>query len=82
VVLSETDCNEILIEIESYIDREVDGARYEEIEVHLKRCPPCLERADFKAKLKEIISAKCCSEAVPEELADRIRSLVSSQGEA
>ena len=79
--MSETDCNDVLTQIESYIDREVDGLRYEEIEVHLELCPPCLERADFRLRLKEIISSKCCSEAVPEELADRIRSLIFSEGE-
>ena len=80
--MSETDCNDVLSEIESYIDREVDGLRYEEIEAHLKRCPPCLERVDFRARLKEIVSAKCCSEAVPQELADRIRSLIATEGDA
>ena len=79
--MSETDCNDVLIQIEGYIDREVEGLRYEEIEVHLKRCPPCLERADFRLRLKEMISAKCCREAVPQELADRIRALIASEGE-
>lgn len=79
--MSETDCNDILTQIESYIDREVDGSLYEEIESHLKLCPPCLERVDFRMRLKEIISAKCCSEAVPQELADRIRALLSSEGD-
>lgn len=82
MALSGTDCNEVLTEIESYIDREVEHVRYEEIEVHLKRCAPCLERVDFRMKLKEIISAKCCSEAVPQELADRIRALIASEGSA
>jgi len=81
VALSGTDCNDVLTEIESYIDREVDGVRFEEIEVHLRRCPPCLERADFRMKLKEIVAAKCCSETVPQELADRIRALISAQGD-
>lgn len=79
--MSETDCNDILTQIESYIDREVDGSLYEEIESHLELCPPCLERVDFRMRLKEIISAKCCSEAVPQELADRIRALLSSEGD-
>jgi mycothiol system anti-sigma-R factor len=76
VDLSEIDCNQVLIEIESYIDREVEVARYEEIEVHLGACAPCLEHAEFKTKLKAIISAKCCSEAVPPQLMERIRQIL------
>jgi mycothiol system anti-sigma-R factor len=77
VALSEIDCNEVLIEIESYIDREVEVVRYEEIEVHLGECAPCLQHAEFKTRLKEIVASKCCSEAVPPQVVERIRRLLA-----
>jgi mycothiol system anti-sigma-R factor len=74
--LSEIDCSQVLVEIETYIDREVEVVRYEQIETHLKLCSPCLERAEFKQRLKEIVATKCCSEAVPESLMERVRALI------
>lgn len=79
VDLSETDCNEILVEIETFIDGEVQAVRYEQIEKHLSLCPPCLERMDFRQRLKEIISRRCCSESVPQELVDKIRAVLASE---
>lgn len=74
--MSEIDCNQVLVEIETYIDREVAVVRYEQIEAHLKLCSPCLERAEFKQRLKQIVASKCCSEAVPESLMTRVRALI------
>lgn len=74
-----TDCGEILREIEAYIDHELDAGRQVEIQEHLDACSPCLDRAEFRAKLREIVSARCCSEDVPTELADRIRLLLAQR---
>lgn len=80
--MSEIDCNEVLSEIQMYVDREVEVVRFEQIEVHLGMCSPCLGRAEFRAKLKEIISSRCCSEVVPTELAERIRGLLATEDTA
>lgn len=77
--MSEIDCNQVLVEIETYIDREVEVVRYERIQAHLQLCPPCLQRVEFKQQLKQIIAAKCCSETVPETLANRVRALIEDQ---
>lgn len=77
--MSEIDCSQVLIEIETYIDHEVEVVRYEQIEAHLQLCPPCLQRVEFKQQLKQIIAAKCCSETVPETLANRVRALIEDQ---
>jgi mycothiol system anti-sigma-R factor len=80
--LSEIDCSQVLIEIEAYVDREVEVARYEQIEGHLGVCPPCMDRAEFRAKLKELLSAKCCSEEVPADLLARIREVLAQASDA
>lgn len=77
--MSKINCSQVLIEIETYIDREVEVVRYEQIEAHLQLCPPCLQRVEFKQRLKQIIAAKCCSETVPEALATRVRALIEEE---
>lgn len=77
---SEGDCGEILRELELFVDRELDSSRYEEIEAHIGRCGPCLGRAEFRRRLREIIASKCGREAVPQALADRIREMLASSG--
>ena len=74
--MSEIDCDQVLVEIETYVDREVAVVRYEQIEAHLKLCPPCLERTEFRQRLKQIVASKCCSEIVPESLMARVRALI------
>jgi anti-sigma factor (TIGR02949 family) len=76
--LSEIDCEGVLREIEAFVDGEVGGDLYEEIQGHLEECEPCFLRADFRQRLKGILSSKCRDERVPEQLADRIRSLIDS----
>lgn len=75
--MSETDCTEILREIELYVDREVAAGRSAEIERHLDACNPCLEHAEFRTRLRALVSRKCCAEDVPQDLADKIRSLLA-----
>jgi mycothiol system anti-sigma-R factor len=81
--LSETDCDQadcsqILAELESFVDREVVPERAEKIKEHLEACGPCLDRAEFRERLRQLVSSKCCSEEVPEALADQILAMLAS----
>jgi len=73
--LSEISCEEVLSEIEDYLHGEVDPARSAVLAEHLADCPPCFERAEFRRRLKEIVRAKCRSEA-PEHLVWRVRMAI------
>lgn len=82
--MSETDCNQadcsqILTELERFVDSELDGVRAEEIKEHLEACGPCLDRAEFRERLRTLVSSKCCSEEVPEALADQILAMLASE---
>jgi anti-sigma factor (TIGR02949 family) len=61
-------CNEVLEELERFIDGELPADKIADLAAHLNECPPCLYRADFQAKLKEILRNKCsAASAMPRE---------------
>jgi anti-sigma factor (TIGR02949 family) len=75
VALSEISCEEVLSEIEHYLHGELDQVKSAHLAEHLADCPPCFERAEFRRRLKEIVRAKCRSEA-PEHLVWRVRMAI------
>jgi mycothiol system anti-sigma-R factor len=70
----------VLAEIELYLDNEIaDGRRCEEIRVHLEVCPPCTDRAEFQAGLKELIAKKCGCADVPDSIVRRIAESLGTE---
>ncbi|MEA3020918.1 MAG: hypothetical protein QOI47_2442 [Actinomycetota bacterium] len=65
------ECTEALHELYTFLDGALTTERREQIRVHLDDCNPCLERFDFEAELRIVISTKCRDE-VPQSLKDRI----------
>lgn len=76
MALSPIDCQQVLRDIQTYLDGEVAGEACDEIERHLGACGPCLDRADFLRGLRELLRAKCGCDEVPPELEARVRSLL------
>jgi mycothiol system anti-sigma-R factor len=70
--MTDSDCNETLRELESFLDGEMSPAELTEIRAHLEDCPQCLEAFDFHAELKAIIARKCASDPLPAGLLARI----------
>ena len=73
----EPECTETLLEVEAYLDGEVDPALAERIRGHLSDCSPCMHRAEFRKHLKELVQSKCVEREVPQALRDRIRQLIA-----
>ena len=73
--MSEISCDEVLDEIEHYLHGELDTARATTLADHLGDCPPCLERAEFQRKLKEIVRAKCWCDT-PQSLVLRVQETI------
>lgn len=65
-------CSEALAEIYTYLDGELTDEKRVLIAGHLERCDPCIEAFDFEAELRMVISARACSDEVPESLRIRI----------
>ena len=76
--MSGISCTEVLKEIELYLDGELDPDKTALLAHHLGYCSPCIERADFQAKLKLIIKMKCRSDP-PAHLAERLREAIRTQ---
>ena len=70
------ECQEALHELYTFLDGELTVERREHIRVHLEDCNPCLERYDFEAELKIVISSKC-REQVPESLREQVLRAIS-----
>jgi mycothiol system anti-sigma-R factor len=73
------DCDEVLREIELYLDRELDRAECVEIEHHLTGCGSCLQRKEFRVSLRELVARKCASDPAPRDLLERIKGLLASE---
>jgi mycothiol system anti-sigma-R factor len=76
-----TDCQEALQELYLFLDGELTTERREHIRVHLDDCNPCLEKFDFEAELRVVIS-KRCREQVPDSLKARIAEALGSGPDA
>jgi anti-sigma factor (TIGR02949 family) len=75
VVLYESECEEVLRDLDLYLDGELPAARARVVERHLSTCDPCMEREHFRRRLIEIVRTKCRSadEDPPASLHLRIR---------
>ena len=78
--MSGIDCDEVLREVEAYLDQELDVERRSVIERHLLTCSPCARRADFQERLRQIVARKCGqAHAMPESLFVRVRMVIEEE---
>lgn len=78
--LSKISCDEVLNEIELYVDGELDRRRSLELDEHLRECRSCLGHADFQRRLKDVVRSKWGPET-PEHLMDRISQAIRGSEE-
>ena len=77
--MSPIECEQVLQQIELYLDGELVGAARIEIERHLGGCDPCSGHSEFQQRLKEVLRVKCGCRDVPSDLVERIRILMAAQ---
>ncbi|MEX0984290.1 MAG: zf-HC2 domain-containing protein [Actinomycetota bacterium] len=70
------ECLEALREIEAFLDGESDTVVAARIELHLADCGRCMDRADFRRHLKDLVRERCQPESVPEHVMEKIRAMV------
>lgn len=73
---SSKNCDEILHDLETYLDGELDGVTSEEIQAHIGDCPPCKDRADLEECVRELLRSRCAEQAPPSLIA-RLESKLS-----
>jgi len=70
------DCNEVLREVELYLDGELPADQSRVIAEHLVTCWPCQERAEFRKALQSLVARKCSRDAIPPTLVSRVRFVI------
>lgn len=79
--MSGISCDDVLADLERFVDGELDQARSLVLSEHLQGCRPCLEHADFRRRFKSVVRAKWGREA-PEELIKRVALSIAEAGSA
>jgi len=72
------ECEQTLREIERWLDGECDATVQIDVQSHLGRCNPCMQRVDFRRRLKVVIQTKCAGDAIPPDLQDKLKGLIRS----
>jgi anti-sigma factor (TIGR02949 family) len=65
-------CDALLKRLETFLDGECTQNVQAALEEHLMLCPPCMQRADFERKVRELV-ARRCRDSAPEGLVDAIK---------
>jgi anti-sigma factor (TIGR02949 family) len=73
------DCDDLLHELADLLHGELPDDKRSTLQQHLDDCPPCMERADFQAQLRDLIAKRCCEE-VPTDFKQRIAALLEAGG--
>ena len=68
----ETPCTEVLAELYSYLDEELDRADYAKIQQHLDECGPCLEEYGLDEVVKRLVHRHCGCDPAPKELRAKV----------
>jgi mycothiol system anti-sigma-R factor len=71
----ELSCEEVIEQLFTYLDRELESGRSAAIDQHLKRCRDCFSHVEFERKLRAKIRDSAKVEA-PDRLQRRIRGLL------
>ena len=74
------ECVETLKQVERFLDGELDPGIRAVIDRHLSACSPCMERAEFRQHLKDLIASKCAGDVMPADLLSRVKALIATEG--
>lgn len=73
-------CREAIDRLYQYIDRELSLEELDEVQLHLKRCPPCLDLFRFEENVLTVVGEKCREVSAPADLRDRVKKMCQDQG--
>lgn len=73
-------CEAALEQLFDFLDGELDDSLEAELKVHVERCKPCFDRADFERRFLEVIATARAEERCPKALKDRVIATLRAQG--
>jgi mycothiol system anti-sigma-R factor len=76
------ECMEALKEVERLLDGELPTDLQVKVQKHLSGCSPCMDRAEFRRHLKDMIASKCGGDVPSPELLVRIRAIIEERDAA
>jgi mycothiol system anti-sigma-R factor len=65
------DCSQVIHQIFTFIDNELEQADCAAIQQHLDECGPCLAKYDLERTVKSLV-ARSCSEQAPDALREKV----------
>ena len=68
----ETPCTEVLAELYSYLDQELDSPGRAKIRQHLDECGPCLREYGLEEAVKRVVAKHCGCDPAPAELRAKV----------
>ncbi|HEU4797958.1 MAG TPA: mycothiol system anti-sigma-R factor [bacterium] len=74
--MTEIDCEQVLEQVWSYLDGELEETAYIEIQAHVAECAGCGPKYDFQRKLITLVEQKCSEGPIPVELKQRLFRLL------
>ncbi|MBA3690399.1 MAG: mycothiol system anti-sigma-R factor [Actinobacteria bacterium] len=66
------ECEEALRDIERFLDEEMGPPQRQKLDSHLHECSPCMQRADFKRQVKDLVASRCGCDELPAHLKEEI----------
>lgn len=76
----EDDCDQVLRDLEAFIDGELPRGRALVVAEHLATCSPCFGHGEFRRRVQVIIRSKCGgAEDLPPHLVERVRQAIRSE---
>jgi len=69
---NETPCSEVLDNLYTYIDGELEAGNYGVVREHLDGCSPCLEEYGLEEAVKKLVAKHCGCDPVPLDLRDKV----------
>ena len=66
------ECEEALRDIERFLDEEMAPPERMQLDTHLHECSPCMERADFKRQVRQLVASRCGCDEIPQALKDKV----------
>jgi mycothiol system anti-sigma-R factor len=70
-------CNDVVVRLHSYVDRELTEHEMTQVRQHLDDCPPCEQHFVFEEGVKRLVHTKGCPERAPAHLIHKILANLS-----
>jgi mycothiol system anti-sigma-R factor len=68
----DTPCSEVLAQVYSYLDGEIEDSGFAAIREHLDECGPCLREYGLEEAVKRLVHRCCGAEAAPTGLRAKV----------